>query len=179
MIGQRYLRRYCGHFDKRPRWWRWIGRRDWMGLDLWRSLNMVGPGKRGLVLYPDLPSSKFCVQFFTGGVAKIKNVEPQTTPLYSTLCFINIQIRKCSVAQIDPIHHNSRVGVNSFVSAFFASFHSSSFCLSNGHQTCNPRMHKKLFACSVSKQPLCRPPLWPLSPSIQILHRIVWCMHTF
>ena len=116
-------------------------------------------GKRGLVLYPNLPSSKFCVQFFTGGVAKIKNFEPQTTPLYSTLCFINIQIRKCTVAQIDPIHHNSRVGVNSFVSAFFASFHSSSFCHSNGHQTCNPRMHKKLFACSVSKQPLCGPPL--------------------
>ena len=24
-IGQRYLGWYCGHFDKRPRWWRWIG----------------------------------------------------------------------------------------------------------------------------------------------------------
>ena len=48
----------------------------------------------------------------------------QTTLLFPLLCLINIQIRKrrarVALAQIDPIYHS---GVNSFVSAFFASFH--------------------------------------------------------
>ena len=48
----------------------------------------------------------------------------QTTLLFPLLCLINIQIRKrrahVALSQIDPIYHS---GVNSFVSAFFASFH--------------------------------------------------------